>query len=106
MKVLYCKKCKSLVRLTRRKMRKCECGEVWGQYLNRRYAEHSKNASTISIAIANESFNAAIKRMQWWQRKRPESNREDYKAISSIVAWVRPNSGRGNPHSNKRKARS
>jgi len=104
MKVLYCKKCKSLVRLTRRK-RECECGRVWGRYLDNRYAEHSENENTISMAIANESFKAAIKRMRWWEKNRPKSNREDYKAISSIVAWVRPNSGQGNPHSNKRKSR-
>jgi hypothetical protein len=105
MKVLYCKKCKSLVRLRRGKIRKCECGEVWGRYLDKRYAVHSKNENTISMAIANESFNAAIKRMLWWEKNRPKSTREDYKAISSVAAWVRPNSGPGNPHSNGRRSK-
>jgi hypothetical protein len=105
MKVLYCRRCKSLVRLTRAEVRKCKCGRVQGQYLDKRHAEHSENADTISIAIANDSLAAAIKRMQWWEKHRPESTREDYKAISNIVACVRPNSGPGNPHSNKPKSK-
>jgi hypothetical protein len=104
MKVLYCTKCKSLVWLTRREVRRCKCRKVQGQYLkDGRHAEISQNPQTISIAIDNSSWKTALKKMRWLERHKPKSTREDYKSFSSIAAWVRPNSGPGNPHSNKLK---
>jgi hypothetical protein len=105
MKVLYCTKCKSLIRLRTREERKCGCSHarVVGRYRrDRKHADISDNVNTISIAIDNRSFSAAIKRMRWWKKHRPKSDREDYKSVSSIVAWVRPNTGPGNPHSHRR----
>jgi hypothetical protein len=105
MKLLYCKACKSLFKLTRKKMRSCECRKVRGRYRkDGKSAEVSQNADTISVVIANRSLRDAVKRMQWWKEHRPESAREDYKSISGLVAWVRPNSGPGNPHSHKLKS--
>jgi len=104
-KALYCMTCETLFRLTRKEMRMCKCGKVRGRYLkDGRHAEVSQNADTISIAIENRSFKTAIKRMRRREKHRPESTREDYKIRSSIVAWVRPNSGPGNPHSSKLKS--
>jgi hypothetical protein len=106
MKILYCKKCKDLFKLTRDEVRKCKCkgSKVHGRYLKDGHeAKTSENKATISIAIDNHSLKAAIKRMRWWKEHRHESTREDYKTFSSLVAYVRPNSGRGNPNSNRTK---
>src|SRR5260370_29872824 len=102
MKVLYCTKCKSLVRLRTDEGRKCRCSpaEVMGRYHEGgEEADISDNENTISIVIGTGSLDAAIERMQWWQEHRPESGREDYKTFSSISAWVRPNFGPGNKRS-------
>jgi len=101
MKVLYCIKCKSLVRLTRKRMRSCECGEVQGQYCkDGRHARISQNSSTISIVIDTPSFKPAIKRMQQRQKDKPDSTPDDYRRISRLKgAYVRPNIGPGNPRS-------
>jgi hypothetical protein len=98
---LYCTSCESLFKLTRSEMRSCKCkhNRVRGQYTDREQAKISQNPKTISIAIDNDSLKAAIGRMRWWLKHRPESTREDYTSFSSLVAWVRPNSGPGNPHS-------
>jgi len=100
MKVVYCTKCGDLFKLTRHETRRCRCSHsrVKGRYRKGgRHADISRNA--ISIAIDNKSLKAAIERMQWWEKHRPKSVRADYKTFSGIDAWVRPNSGPGNPHS-------
>jgi hypothetical protein len=72
-----------------------------GRYRDGHEADISDNANTISVVIDTRSFDAAIERMQWWKKHRPKSGDEDYKSISSIVAWIRPNSGPGNKRSHK-----
>jgi hypothetical protein len=101
MKVLYCIKCKSLVRLTRKHMRACECGEVRGQYCKDGvHARISQNSATISLVIDTPSFKPIIKRMQQRQKDKPNSTRDDYRRISRLKgAYVRPNIGPGNPRS-------
>jgi hypothetical protein len=95
MKVLYCEACKSLVRL-RKWMRSCECGKVRGRYRkDGKHAEVSHNEHTISMAIGNGSFDHAVKKMRWLERDKPKATRKDYQKGSSVIAWVRPNSGRG-----------
>jgi hypothetical protein len=107
MKVLYCTKCKSLVRLTRKHMRSCECGEVRGQYCkDGEHALSSQNPATISLAIGSGSLKTAIKKMQQRQKDKPRSTRKDYKSISRLVAWVRPNTGAGNPRSHPLKPKT
>jgi hypothetical protein len=107
MKILYCRKCRRLVQLTHKEIRTCECGKVKGRYRkDRKHAEVSQNDETISMAIDNDSLKAAIRRMRWWEKHRPESVREDYQTFSSVLAWVRPNRGSGNPHSHKLKNQS
>jgi hypothetical protein len=105
MKILYCQACGDLFKLTRTEVRSCKCNKVRGKYLNNRYAKFSQNVNTISIKIDNDSLKAAIERMRWWERHRAESTSEDYKNLSSLDAWVRPNSPPGNPHSNKPNSR-
>jgi hypothetical protein len=108
MKVLYCEKCASLVKLTRKHMRSCECGLVRGRYWPKgkragKHADVSHNEHTISIAIANESFHEAIKHMKKLESHNPKSNREAYKKAARLEAYARPNSGKGNPRSHKLK---
>ena len=95
MKLLYCAKCKDVFKLDL-KMRHCKCGRVKGRYLGHRNAEVS--ASAISIAIGNGSFKKAMKRMKSQEKNNPKSDRAKYKEISNMLAWVRPNFGPGNPH--------
>jgi hypothetical protein len=108
MKVLYCTKCKSLVRLTHTHMRSCECGEVRGQYCkDRGHARISQNPATISLVIDTPSFKPAIKRMRQRQKDKPNSTRNDYRRISPLIkAYVRPNIGPGNPRSHPIKAKT
>jgi hypothetical protein len=101
-KILYCEKCESLVKLTRKKIRSCECGKIVGRYLGKSQAEIFLGAPAISIVISTPSFKAARKRLKWTQKHRRKSSREDYKSIGSVVAWIRPNSGPGNPHTRER----
>src|ERR1700688_692696 len=105
MKVLYCTKCKSLVRLTHKHMRSCECGEVRGQYCKKDgkhegHARISQNAATISLVIDTDYFKPAIEKMQQRQKRKPDSERKDYRKISCLPrSYVRPNTGHGNPRS-------
>lgn len=95
MKLLYCPDCRDVFKLVRSEVRRCKCGKVEGRYLNRRNATVSANA--VSLVIGNGSIQDAIGRMRWLKAKRPKSTRGDYKFFSSVTAWVRPNSGPGNP---------
>jgi len=106
MKILYCKACQDLFKLTRTEKRSCKCNEdkVWGRYCaDGKYAKTSLNEKTISIVITNPSLKSAIKKMQRQEKHKRESTRDDYKRVSGLVAYVRPNSGHGNPRSNKPK---
>jgi hypothetical protein len=107
MKVLYCRKCRSLVKLTHTHMRSCECGEVRGRYCKDRHrARISQNSATISLAIDTPSFWPAIKNMQRQKKHRPKTDKEEYKNISCLSVYVRPNCGPGNPNSRPLKTNS
>jgi hypothetical protein len=98
MKVIYCKKCGDLFKLTRKGLRECRCerDEVKGKYrADGKHAEVSENA--VSIKIPNGSIKEAIRRMERLRKNKPKSKDKDYKAYSPIPAWVRPNFGPGNP---------
>lgn len=100
MKILYCKSCKSLVRLTSKNMRWCECGKVYGQYREGgKHADVSDNPDTISVVIGTRSLHDAVKRMQRLEERKPKSTRKDYQQIAKLFAYVRPNYGPGNPRS-------
>lgn len=98
MKLIFCRKCKDVIKLTRKESRECNCGAVRGRYLNRSDAAVSRNA--VSIAIGNGSLQKAIARMEKLRGKsKNTATRDDYKKLARISrAWVRPNDGPGNPH--------
>jgi hypothetical protein len=106
MKVLYCEECGDLFKLTRHEIRMCRCESkpVKGKYRSDgHHAEVSENA--VSLKIHNGSLEAAIRRMRERKRDKPESKDDDYQIHSSVAAWVRPNFGKGNPHTHRLKKR-
>lgn len=78
------------------KMRSCECGAIKGRYINNSEAEVSKDA--VSIAIGNGSFQNAMWRLARDTANKLTHTREQWQLAGSIIAWVRPNDGPGNPH--------
>lgn len=98
MKLLLCADCWDVFKLAVGKMRKCSCGKVKGRYLDNLTAEVSENA--ISLAIGNGSLATAISSMLYLKTKtKDKATRDDYIRHARIeYAWVRPNSGDGNPH--------
>lgn len=59
MKLIFCKNCHDIVKLTK-KLRKCECGKSWGQYLPNGL-DARIDGEAIPLGIANGSFVKAIK---------------------------------------------
>lgn len=96
MKILYCRKCNDLFKLTSKERRQCKCGLVTGRYTDHTHAKVSESA--VSIKIPNSAFKEAISKMRRLEKTKPNSTDSDYRASSSIPAWVRPNCGPGNPH--------
>jgi hypothetical protein len=102
MKVIYCKECGDLFKLTREGLRTCKCGNVSGRYReDGKHAEVSESA--VSIKIPNGHIKRAVHRMERLRHEEPKSQDKDYKAHSSIPAWVRPNFGPGNRHTHRLK---
>lgn len=100
MKLIFCSKCWDVVKLKVGEMRYCECGSVFGRYIDNTFAEVSENA--ISLAIGNGALLNAINDMKNHENKtHGEASRESYHEEGRGLieyAWVRPNSGEGNPH--------
>jgi hypothetical protein len=98
MKLIFCRKCRDVFKLIRKKSRTCRCGAVTGRYLDHSNAEVSRNA--VSIVIGNGSLRKAIAKMEKLRsNSRNAATRDDYKKRASIDrVWVRPNNGPGNPH--------
>lgn len=98
MKLIYCEQCGDLFQLRVGLMRQCECGAIKGQYVDVSNAEVSENA--VSVAIGNGAFDHAVAAMKLMkQATHNEADRDDYKRATQIqYAWVRPNTGPGNPH--------
>lgn len=103
MKLIFCRKCKDVFKLTRKESRECTCGAVRGRYLDRSNAVVSPNA--VSIAIGNGSLKKAIAQMEKLRgNSKNTATRDDYKKLAKISrAWVRPNDGPGNPHTELKK---
>lgn len=99
MKLLLCEKCWDVFKLSM-EMRQCSCGLVKGMYINNSQAEVTPNA--VSIAIGNGSLMMSINDMRKLQKDTEDkAERHAYQAIGRggiEYAWVRPNSGDGNPH--------
>ncbi len=95
MKLIMCPACKDVFKL-RSALRECDCGLVQGRYVDASIAEVSKGA--ISIAIGNGSLQQAISNMNRIKSS-GDADRNSYRDEARIeYAWVRPNSGKGNPH--------
>jgi len=98
MKLLYCEHCGDVFQPSNHTFRTCECGRVKGRYLNDREVAVSPEA--ISIALDNKSLLRAIDSMRSvQQRTNNTANRDEYMQAGKLRAWVRPNSGPGNPNS-------
>lgn len=99
MKLLYCVTCEDVFKLDI-ELRVCRCGIVKGRYINNEKAE--SNGKGISIAIGNGSLRNAIEGMkQLYLSSKGEGSRSEYiEAGNGKIshAWVRPNTGEGNPH--------
>jgi len=93
MKLICCMFCEDVFKLTM-KPKRCECGRVGGYYLNNLEAVVSSEA--VSIALGNGSFLAAIGQLQ--SSINGKLGRDDWMLAGKITAWIRPNSGVGNPH--------
>jgi len=97
MKLLFCETCGDIFKL-QKIMRACLCGEVRGRYIDNLRAEVTSNA--VSLAIGNGSLRNAMLASETLQTRAGAqyANREDYIDECQILAWVRPNTGAGNPH--------
>jgi hypothetical protein len=99
MKLVFCPYCSDVFKLDY-DMRQCKCGKVKGRYKDNVNAEVSKDA--ISLAIGNGALLQAIVQSQTHQfATDDEAPRQDYykRGQGKIdYAWVRPNTGPGNPH--------
>lgn len=101
MKLLFCEWCQDVFKLKLEEMRSCDCGRVKGRYINNSEAEVSFNA--ISIGIGNGSLISAIADMKALkEHSNDKASREEYYSkfggAKIEYAWVRPNTGPGNPH--------
>lgn len=79
MKLIFCKQCQDIVRLTNR-IRYCKCKNVYGRYVNDSVAIISKNA--VPIGILNNSLKAALNK---------DNKTEDVHFVSFIIAENAPN---------------
>ena len=97
MKLLLCEYCYDVFSLDLT-LKSCKCGRVKGRYLTDIKAEVTPTA--ISIALGNGSLQKAISAMKKAERAKPDMSREDFTEGPTRIeyAWVRPNSGAGNPH--------
>lgn len=97
MKLLLCPKCSDVFKLSQ-EMRTCRCKYIKGRYIDNVYAEVSDNA--ISIALGNGSIEQAwFKMLAVQSTSKNKADRREYIEKAKIdYAWVRPNSGPGNPH--------
>lgn len=99
MKLIFCEKCGDLFKLDY-EMRYCKCKRCFGRYIDNTYAEVSKDS--VSIAIGNGSLEQAIGEMRnFLHETNDNAEREEYHETGKgkiEFAWVRPNSGNGNPH--------
>jgi|GEM_PF-4492996 len=92
MKLLFCEDCWDVFKLDT-EVRKCKCGKVSGRYL-RDETNAEVNGKGISLAIGNGSLYDAIGKM----KVVASPDRDFFLENTTVVCWVRPNEGPGNPH--------
>lgn len=98
MKLLTCPHCQDVFSL-RFEERRCECGRVSGRYESDGRTART-NGEGVSIAIGNGSFWAAAGEAMFREREDETRDRAYYQEERSVLCWVRPNEGPGNPHTN------
>jgi hypothetical protein len=98
MKLAFCPRCWDVFKLAR-KWRQCECGMVVGRYKDNLHAEVSERA--VSLAIGNDTLELTVKRLQDRYLGQNHLDRDFFEKNLRLVAWVRPNSGLGNPHTDE-----
>jgi hypothetical protein len=59
MKLIFCKECSDVVRLTTEKIKQCDCGKSSGQYTDNLYAWYK--GPCIPLGFANSSFLSALR---------------------------------------------
>lgn len=79
--------------------RRCLCGATRGAYEANGVTAWISGPA-VSLAIGNGSFHRAVQEMLALRDSTKDTApREDYIKVAQIThAWVRPNSGPGNPH--------
>ena len=63
MKLLYCKRCKSIFNLCVTETKRCSCGMVEGRYIDEINAEYEEYADdcAVPLGIGNEGFVIALR---------------------------------------------
>lgn len=94
MKLLICFKCQDIFKLRTEEMRHCFCGESSGRYVDRENAVVSGPCA--SMAIGNGSLDRALMTLAVHGKNKSWS-KGDFRDECSVICWVRPNTGPGNP---------
>lgn len=92
MKLMFCPKCLDVFKLVVFRSRSCECGFVKGRLLDISLAR--TNGNGVSVAIGNRFLENAIKKLHGLDLLQ---EMKYYRQECQFLAWVRPNSGPGNP---------
>ncbi len=90
MKLLFCLECHDLFNLSYRE-KSCSCGACSGRYVNS--IDAVVNGCGVSLAIGTGSLQLAIARLAGMA-----GDRKDFIENNSVLCWVRPHEGQGNPH--------
>jgi len=90
MKLLFCDRCWDVFKLGMN-LRECNCGAVKGKYINNE--EAVVNGEGYSLAIGNGSLIQGIRKSL-----EIDAPRSEFITKAGMIAWARPHSGPGNPH--------
>jgi len=81
MKLLYCKRCHDIIKLSQR-LKTCDCGNVKGMYSTERQAQFVGEFA-VPLGIQNSSFERAV-------NQQPKTNNEDGESEATFEAFVIP----------------
>ena len=90
MKLIFCKNCWDVFKLTVGELRACGCGRCVGQYDDNRHTAVT-NGEGYALAIGNGSLLDAIRGEKYPYR--------DYYGYRTVMCWVRDHDGETNPNS-------
>ncbi len=92
MKLMFCPSCFDVFKLVIAEPRSCICGAVRGQLVDNEFAR--TNGQGVSVVIGNGSLIQAIAKLSALKQ---EKDNKFYQKQASVLCWVRPSSGPGNP---------